>query len=401
MVGLIPLFAVDRHRAEAARARAAASWSALRAVPREPSRSCSRHPPDRPGRSGTATAACCAVVDRERLRRILARCSTRTSSSRPYGIRSLSRVPPRAPVRLPRRAARSTASTTSRPSPTPACSAATRTGAARSGCRSTTCSSERCCSSTRYYGDDVQGRVPDRLGPADEPVRGGAASSPTRLTRIFLRDARRPPAGVRRRREKFQTDPHWRDHRAVLRVLPRRQRRRARRQPPDRLDGLVAELDPAVRPRRRRPVPRARKAGGLLRRGNPAMRQSGASWAPRKTFDGPCKVYPRFSLSIGSDRRRERGEMMRGWEPFGFDSRGGSHGEGHSDRGPGRRRTSPGIDLDRPKKPLEAERPGRSRPRARRAARRARDAGRHRQTSSCRTSPSSRPRATSARAGAG
>ena len=35
---------------------------------------------------------------------------------------------------------------------------------------------------------------------------------------------------------KFQEDPHWRDLHALLRVLPRRQRRRHRRQPPDGLD---------------------------------------------------------------------------------------------------------------------------------------------------------------------
>ena len=46
-------------------------------------------------------------------------------------------VPRAAPVRLPCRTARSTASTTCRPNRTPACSAATPTGAARSGCRST------------------------------------------------------------------------------------------------------------------------------------------------------------------------------------------------------------------------------------------------------------------------
>ena len=44
---------------------------------------------------------------------------------------------PRAPVRLPRRRARSIASSTSPPTPTAGCSEATRTGAGRSGCRST------------------------------------------------------------------------------------------------------------------------------------------------------------------------------------------------------------------------------------------------------------------------
>ena len=37
------------------------------------------------------------------------------------------------------------------------------------------------------------------------------ARASRRLTTIFLRGRRRPPAGLRRA-EKFQTDPHWRDH---------------------------------------------------------------------------------------------------------------------------------------------------------------------------------------------
>ena len=32
-----------------------------------------------------------------------------------------------------------------------------------------------------------------------------------RLAGIFLRDERRPPAGLRRHATKFQDDPHWRD----------------------------------------------------------------------------------------------------------------------------------------------------------------------------------------------
>ena len=56
-----------------------------------------------------------------------------------------------------------------------------------------------------------------------------------RLASIFLRDeqGRRPVYGGT---AKFQEDPHWRDLPPVLRVLPRRQRGRPRREPPDRLD---------------------------------------------------------------------------------------------------------------------------------------------------------------------
>ncbi len=57
----------------------------------------------------------------------------------------------------------------------------------------------------------VQGGVPDRLGPGDEPLRGRARDRRAAWSRIFLRDAsgRRPVFGGA---EKFQTDPHWRDH---------------------------------------------------------------------------------------------------------------------------------------------------------------------------------------------
>ena len=73
-----------------------------------------------------------------------------------------------------------------------------------------------------------------------------AAELSRRLTRIFLRDddGRRPVFGER---AKLQTDPHWRDLRPLLRVLPRRQRRRARRQPPDRLDRPRRQAHPAER----------------------------------------------------------------------------------------------------------------------------------------------------------
>ena len=85
-----------------------------------------------------------------------------------------------------------------------------------------------------YYGNDFtiecptgSGRQMNLYQVAEEIAR--------RLASIFLRDdeGRRPVYGGTR---KFQEDPHWRDLPPVLRVLPRRQRRRPRRQPPDRLD---------------------------------------------------------------------------------------------------------------------------------------------------------------------
>ena len=91
-----------------------------------------------------------------------------------------------------------------------------------------------------YYGDALQGRVPDRLRPADEPLRGGAGDRrpAARASSCATSTARRPVFGGDRRfpaRSALARSP------PVLRVLPRRQRRRPRRQPPDRLD----------RPRRR------------------------------------------------------------------------------------------------------------------------------------------------------
>ena len=71
-----------------------------------------------------------------------------------------------------------------------------------------------------------------------------------RLISLFLvgADGRRPCFGWV---ERLQNDPAWKDNVALQRVLPRRQRRRPRRDPPDRLDGARRRPDPP-RPRRRR-----------------------------------------------------------------------------------------------------------------------------------------------------
>ena len=55
----------------------------------------------------------------------------------------------------------------------------------------------------------LDGRVPDRLGPADEPVRGGRGDrAPARRASSC---ATRRPAARLWRDDKFQDDPHWRD----------------------------------------------------------------------------------------------------------------------------------------------------------------------------------------------
>ena len=105
------------------------------------------------------------------------RCSTRTSSSA-----SSASARCRATTRSTRTsctsAGRSTASATCRPSPTPACSAATRTGAGRSGCRSTRLIIRALLQYYTLLRRRLHRRVPDRLRPADEPVPGGRGDRP-------------------------------------------------------------------------------------------------------------------------------------------------------------------------------------------------------------------------------
>ena len=87
----------------------------------------------------------------------------------------------------------------------------------------------------RFFGDDFTIEYPTGSGTqltldevADDlrrPARSRSSSSAP--------DGRRPCFGWV---ERLQHDPAWHDNLAVPRVLPRRQRRRARRLPPDRLD---------------------------------------------------------------------------------------------------------------------------------------------------------------------
>ena len=81
----------------------------------------------------------------------------------------------------------------------------------------------------------LQGRVPHRLGPASSPSARWPTSCRGRLTRLFLRDEQRPPAGLRRPRQAADRPALPRPP-AVPRVLPRRHRPRRGRVPPDRLD---------------------------------------------------------------------------------------------------------------------------------------------------------------------
>ena len=118
----------------------------------------------------------------------------------PYGIRALSRIHQEHPYVLrverhgvPRRlrAGRIDA---------PACSAATRTGAGRSGSRSTILLIEALQKFHHYFGDDFKVECPTGSGSM-MTLWEVAAELSRRLTRIFLRDAdgRRPVHGGDRR----------------------------------------------------------------------------------------------------------------------------------------------------------------------------------------------------------
>ena len=105
-------------------------------------------------------------------------------------------------------------STTSRRSRRRACSAATRTGAARSGCRSTTSSSASSSSTT------ASSASPSRSSTRPVPGRSGRSArsrrtSPTGCVSIWLPgdDGRRPVYGGT---ELLQSDPAWKDNLAFF-----------------------------------------------------------------------------------------------------------------------------------------------------------------------------------------
>ena len=119
------------------------------------------------------------ALERRRPRRLLARRRRRSSgscrvlsaavrrgarSSRRTGCARVSRYHAEHPFVARRSTACTRRSTTSPPSRPPACSAATPTGAGRSGCRSTTWSSTRSHRYARFFGDDVKIEYPTGSG---------------------------------------------------------------------------------------------------------------------------------------------------------------------------------------------------------------------------------------------
>ncbi len=139
-------------------------------------------------------------------------------------------------------------STTSRPSRRPGCSAATRTGGARSGCPSTSSSSRRSRRYARFFGDELKVEYP--TGSAERAHARGDRRRPPRAADVALPRRRRRQAAVLRLGRAAPAGRGLEGQHPLQRVLPRRQRRRARREPPDGLDGPRRRADPPRQGRR-------------------------------------------------------------------------------------------------------------------------------------------------------
>ena len=132
----------------------------------------------------------------------------------------------------------------------------------------------------KYYGDSFTIECPTGSGH-EMTLFEVAKDLADRLISIFLRDedGSRPVYGGT---EKFQQDPHWRDLVVLPRVLPRRQRRGHRRQPPDRLDGNGGSPDPA------------------FRRGHAGRRPPRSGWVPGLPPAPVCGVPAMSARHVGS-----------------------------------------------------------------------------------------------------
>ena len=206
------------------------------------------HQPGEPGAGGRLMLS---MLNDDKLRRVLARMLDPNEFLGDHGIRSLSALPPRPPVHLSTSAGRTTTSTT--------CPAESDTGmfGGNSNWRGPIWAPinalivRALLQMYSYYGDDFRVECPTGSGQY-MTLYEVAQELSNRLASIFLLDTggRRP---VLRRRQEVHRRSALPRPRPLLRVLPRRQRRRPRRQPPDRLDrghpGADADLRQAHRRR--------------------------------------------------------------------------------------------------------------------------------------------------------
>jgi hypothetical protein len=133
MVGLLPLCAVTVFDGNFRETYPEAAEQFRRFLATHPELVEAIHDPEMPGVEGRRLGS---VLSDTRLRRVLSRMLDENEFLSPYGIRSLSRHHAEHPYTF-RLGDRSIAWPTGPPSPTAACSAATPTGAGRSGCQST------------------------------------------------------------------------------------------------------------------------------------------------------------------------------------------------------------------------------------------------------------------------
>ena len=209
MVGLLPLCAttvIEKWQRERVPRAMAHIQERLR---RMPELSATMHPTG-PGHLGVAERGMLALVNPERLRRILTKMLDENEFLSPYGIRSLSKFHeqhpyvfhvgrPGVPGRLPAGRVEHRHVRRQLQLARPGLDAGERDdhpGAAEL---------------LPVLRRQLQDRMPDRVGQDDEPLRGAPRRSPTgsRGSSCATSSGRRPVYGGT---EKFQTDPHWRDH---------------------------------------------------------------------------------------------------------------------------------------------------------------------------------------------
>ncbi len=206
MVGLLPLAATAVIPAEVLDRFPVALQRVQGFMARHPELLANIHPPGQPGVSGRRLLA---VVNEQKLRRILAKLFDENHFLSPYGIRSLSRY------HLEHPSVVTVGGQEYRVQYLPAESDSGLFGG-NSNWRGpiwfpvNALLIRALIQFYAYYGDDFTIEFP--TGSGNHVTLFTAASEiSARLTRIFLRDeeGRRPVFGAT---EKFQTDPHWRDH---------------------------------------------------------------------------------------------------------------------------------------------------------------------------------------------
>ena len=181
-----------------------------------------------------------------------------------------------------------------------------------------------------YYGDDFTIECPTGSG-RQMTLYQVAEEIARRLASIFLAGRGRPAAGLRGHAEVPGGSALARSH-PVLRVLPRRQRRRPRREPPDRLDRRRRPGHAPVRDEHGR-----RSSSSTARRPAP-WRRSRAASSPRRAGaepeDGRAEMdRPALSLALSDQHARLADRAVARARPA-----------GHAGRHPGRRAGPPGRD---------------------------------------------------------